>query len=171
MVCKREKKSDLRNKILKKHCLHIILQFPLKSSSLDYTSCYTSYTSYMSVHWTTLHEPLTDNCGHTNVFLELFSHYFPSHAHLASYSFWWWLWIYLVYSMFCSQPPNLSFSCQLSSLAIQRGATPAALHGRLTIWCLCSLGLLGKWIGLNLNPSSLSRACLCMINFLKMFEK
>lgn len=53
----------------------------------------------------------------------------------------------------------------------RRDPPPSALGGGLTVRGLRSLGPLGKCIGLNLNPSSLSCACLCMINFPKMSEK
>lgn len=67
--------------------------------------------------------------------------------------------------------PTVHFTAGPLNHPLAKGATLVVLCGGLTVSCLCSLEPLGKWIGLTLNPSSLCCACLCMTNFLKMFEK
>lgn len=150
-------------KIAKKHCWCIILQFSLKSASLGYR---------ISVCWNALLEELVNYSGCNEVFLELFSQCRLLSCFLGILTFFCGDSGYTYATVFFKAKPQIHRVCPAShALWLPEGATPMALCAGLTVWCLSPLGPLGKCIGLNLNPSSLSCACLCMINFLKIFEK
>lgn len=100
-----------------------------------------------------------DYSGHTDVFPELFSQYGLLSCSLGILLFLMVTTLVRLIRQYFSQPTTKSADVCSASQALQlaRGTTPVALRGPLTVWCSCSLGLLGKWIGLNLNPSSLWR--------------